>query len=42
VRLAGEEGAGVVIVTHDPRIAAYAQRDVTVRDGRIVTPPVAA
>jgi putative ABC transport system ATP-binding protein len=42
VRLAGEEGAGVVIVTHDPRVAAYAQRDVTVRDGRIVTPPVAA
>ena len=42
VRLAGEEGAGVVIVTHDPRVAAYAQRDVTVRDGRVVTPPVAA
>lgn len=42
VRLAGEEGAGVVIVTHDPRVAAYARRDVTVRDGRIVTPPVAA
>jgi putative ABC transport system ATP-binding protein len=42
VSLAGEEGAGVVIVTHDPRVAAYARRDVTVRDGRIVTPPVAA
>ena len=42
VRLAGDEGAGVVIVTHDPRVAAYAKRDVTVRDGRIVTPPVAA
>src|SRR5436190_6328297 len=42
VRLAAEEGAGVVIVTHDPRVAAYAQRDVTVRDGRVVTPPVAA
>jgi putative ABC transport system ATP-binding protein len=42
VRLAGEEGAGIVIVTHDPRVAAYAQRDVMVRDGRIVTPPVAA
>jgi putative ABC transport system ATP-binding protein len=42
VRLAGDEGAGVVIVTHDPRVAAYAQRDVTVRDGRIVTPSVAA
>jgi putative ABC transport system ATP-binding protein len=42
VRLAGDEGTGVVIVTHDPRVAAYAKRDVTVRDGRIVTPPVAA
>lgn len=42
VRLAGDEGAGIVIVTHDPRVAAYAKRDVTVRDGRIVTSPVAA
>jgi putative ABC transport system ATP-binding protein len=42
VRLAGEEGTGVVIVTHDPRVGAYAQRDVSVRDGRVVTPPVAA
>ena len=25
VRLAGDEGAGVVIVTHDPRVAAYAK-----------------
>src|SRR6476620_6835483 len=39
VRLAGDEGTGVVIVTHDPRVAAYARRDVTVRDGRIVTSP---
>jgi putative ABC transport system ATP-binding protein len=42
VRLAGDEGTGVVIITHDPRVAAYAQRDVTVRDGRVVTPAVAA
>ncbi len=41
VRLAGDDGAGVVIVTHDPRVAAYAQRDVTVRDGRVVTPVAA-
>jgi putative ABC transport system ATP-binding protein len=41
VRLAGEDGAGIVIVTHDPRVAAYAQRDVTVRDGRVVTPVAA-
>jgi putative ABC transport system ATP-binding protein len=41
VDLAGEEGAAIVIVTHDPRIAAYARRDVVVRDGRIVTPVAA-
>ena len=41
VGLAGEEGTAVVIVTHDPRIAAYARRDVVVRDGRIVTPVAA-
>ena len=28
-------GASVVIITHDPRTAAYADREVTVRDGRI-------
>ena len=28
-------GAGLVIITHDARIAAYADREVTVRDGRI-------
>lgn len=28
-------GAGMVIITHDARIAAYADREVTVRDGRI-------
>ncbi|MEZ5085988.1 MAG: ABC transporter ATP-binding protein [Tessaracoccus sp.] len=28
-------GASVVIITHDPRTAAYADREVTLRDGRI-------
>ena len=41
VGLAGDEGAAIVIVTHDPRTAAYARRDVVVRDGRIVTPVAA-
>jgi eukaryotic-like serine/threonine-protein kinase len=39
---AGEDGAAVVLVTHDPRVAAYARRDVIVRDGKIVSPVVAA
>jgi putative ABC transport system ATP-binding protein len=41
VAMAGDEGAAIVIVTHDPRIAAYARRDIVVRDGRIVTPVAA-
>ncbi len=32
---AREQGASVVLVTHEPRIAAYADREVIVRDGRI-------
>jgi putative ABC transport system ATP-binding protein len=34
------EGTTIVLVTHDARVAAYADRDITVRDGR-VTPVVA-
>jgi putative ABC transport system ATP-binding protein len=30
--------ASVVLVTHEPRVAAYADRQVTVRDGRIAQP----
>jgi putative ABC transport system ATP-binding protein len=33
---AREEGATVVLVTHDARVAAYADREVQVRDGRVV------
>jgi putative ABC transport system ATP-binding protein len=32
------ERVGVVVVTHEPRVAAYADRRVTVRDGRVVQP----
>jgi putative ABC transport system ATP-binding protein len=32
---AREQGASVVLVTHDARIAAYADREVVVRDGRL-------
>ena len=30
-------GTAVVLVTHEPRVAAYADREVVVRDGRIAT-----
>ncbi|WP_262283414.1 ABC transporter ATP-binding protein [Micromonospora sp. MA102] len=33
VRLAREQRTAVVLVTHEPRIAAYADREVTLRDG---------
>ena len=33
--LAREQGATVVLVTHDARVAAYADRQVMVRDGRV-------
>jgi putative ABC transport system ATP-binding protein len=35
VGLAREEGTTVVLVTHDPRIADYADRQVVVNDGRV-------
>ena len=38
VATARTEGAGVVVVTHEPRVAAYADRIVTVRDGAVVAP----
>ncbi|HUC05638.1 MAG TPA: ABC transporter ATP-binding protein [Acidimicrobiales bacterium] len=41
VGLAKEDGTTVVVVTHEPRVAAYAQREVVVRDG-VVTSLVAA
>jgi putative ABC transport system ATP-binding protein len=40
VTTAKTEGASVVLVTHEPRVAAYADRQVTVRDGRTAQPAV--
>jgi putative ABC transport system ATP-binding protein len=37
VKTAHEQGTTVVLVTHDPRIAAYADREVMVRDGKVTT-----
>jgi putative ABC transport system ATP-binding protein len=41
VDTAKTEGASVVLVTHEARVAAFADRQVTVRDGRMVSPAVA-
>ena len=32
---AREQGTTVIVVTHEPRVAAYADREVIVRDGRV-------
>ncbi len=39
---AREQGTTVILVTHEPRVAAYADREVVVRDGRVtpLTAPV--
>jgi putative ABC transport system ATP-binding protein len=37
VKAAREQSTTVVLVTHDPRIAAYADREVMVRDGKVTT-----
>jgi len=39
---AREEGTTVVLVTHDARVAAYADRQVLVRDGQVMAIPEAA
>jgi len=38
VGAARDQGATVVLVTHDPRVAAYADREIIVRDGRVAVP----
>ncbi|MBU2663615.1 ABC transporter ATP-binding protein [Actinoplanes bogorensis] len=38
VGTAREAGTTVVLVTHEPRVAAYADREVVVRDGRVTAP----
>jgi putative ABC transport system ATP-binding protein len=35
---AREQGTTVILVTHEPRVAAYAQREVIVRDGHVNAP----
>ena len=40
--LPGSTGTAVVLVTHEPRFAAFADRVVSLRDGRIVGAAVAA
>ncbi|MGH9090824.1 MAG: ABC transporter ATP-binding protein [Acidimicrobiales bacterium] len=35
---AREQGSTVVLVTHEPRVAAYADREVIVRDGLVASP----
>jgi putative ABC transport system ATP-binding protein len=37
VLAAREHGVTVILVTHEPRVAAYADREVIVRDGRVST-----
>ena len=36
-RTAREQGSTVILVTHEPRVAAYADREVIVRDGQVAT-----
>jgi putative ABC transport system ATP-binding protein len=38
VTSAREQGTTVILVTHEPRVAAYADREVIVRDGRVSAP----
>ncbi|WP_244945504.1 ABC transporter ATP-binding protein [Couchioplanes caeruleus] len=38
VSTAREQGTTVVLVTHEPRVAAYADREAMVRDGRVTAP----
>lgn len=37
-RAAREQGSTVILVTHEARVAAYADREVIVRDGRVTSP----
>jgi putative ABC transport system ATP-binding protein len=37
VGAARDLGTTVVLVTHEPRVAAYADREIIVRDGKVAT-----
>lgn len=39
VDAAREQGTTVILVTHEPRVAAYADREAVVRDGRVTALP---
>jgi putative ABC transport system ATP-binding protein len=41
-RAAREQGSTVILVTHEPRVAAYADREVIVRDGQVAITAVVA
>jgi putative ABC transport system ATP-binding protein len=34
---ARDQGTTVILVTHEPRVAAYADREVIVRDGKVAS-----
>lgn len=36
---AEQRGTTVVLVTHDAKVASYAHRNITLRDGRVTSPP---
>jgi putative ABC transport system ATP-binding protein len=42
VGAARDDGTTVVLVTHNPRVAAYADREIIVRDGKVTTPVMVA
>ena len=42
VASARDEGSTVVLVTHDARVAAYADREIVVRDGSVAVPDLIA
>jgi putative ABC transport system ATP-binding protein len=36
-RLNREEGITIILVTHEPDIAAYAAREIVIKDGQVLT-----
>jgi putative ABC transport system ATP-binding protein len=40
VSAARDQGTTVILVTHEPRIAAYADREIVIRDGKLAPVPV--